>query len=76
MDSGIFTLKTFTEHRHDNSQNVTRILERYIFFMMYIGLIFGPDMEYVNKIQDMRKRCPYSTENPKIDIYGFWVFSP
>ena len=38
-DSGIFAHRTFTEYRHDNNQNVTRILVRYIVFMMYIGLI-------------------------------------
>ena len=30
----------------------------------------------INKTKDMHQKCSYSIDNPKSDIWGFWIVSP
>ena len=62
-DSGIFALRTFTKHRHDNNQNVACILVQYIVIMMYIGFIFD-QIWHIKRLSICIRNVLYSTENP------------
>ena len=62
-NSGIFALRTFTEHRHDNNENVACILVQYIVFMMYIGFIFD-QIWHIKRLSIYIRNVLYSTENP------------